>query len=305
MATVPETLFAELHTENDLSALLGVVDETLYREFKRKKDPRHDRIDSDDKRNFSVSLSAFANADGGLLVWGVSTNKVHHRDIASELFPIADVGAFARRLSDLAKDTTQPIVPGVEISVIESARAPRSGYVKCLIPASVTPPHCAIHGEHLYWSRTSDRTYRLEHFQLADMFGTRLKPDLRLEPTISMEGSDLFSISIDLRNLGRASGKDAGWMVRLSDNAQVVHKPPNVENATRGGRSTLLAFNYPNPLHPLPISAGPGPFQFRFIDPKIPVTLDVTWYCENMNYRQRVHTLSFDESTHALTMETA
>jgi hypothetical protein len=300
LATVSETIFEEIRSEADLSALVGVADETLYREFKRKVDSRHDRIDDYDRKNFSVALSAFANSDGGVVIWGVGTTRRHNRDVADALQPITNVGAFARRLSDLIKDTVHPMVPGVRLDIVASAGRSGDGYVKCLIPASLGGPHRAFHGDHQYWGRTDAGTYRLEHFQLADMFGRRLRPDLQLDFGLNIQQGGLFGISVDLRNLGRASAKEAGWLVQICDNAQVVHLPPGVKNGTRNSRNTMLDFRFPAQLHPLPLCFGPGPIQFRFIDQTRATIVRVIWYCEDMSYRERDYQINSDGSMEAL-----
>lgn len=69
MATNPELLFDSIVTEANLQSLIGVP-ETLYSEFEQKRDSRDGVLSDDERRNFSKSLSAFGNSDGGVLIWG-------------------------------------------------------------------------------------------------------------------------------------------------------------------------------------------------------------------------------------------
>ena len=61
-------------------------------------------------------------------------------------------------------------------------------------------------GEDRYYKRSGDSFYKLEHFDLEDMFGRRPKP--KLECAIRIIGNDLDSrIIIGIRNEGRGSAK--------------------------------------------------------------------------------------------------
>ena len=96
-------------------------------------------LDDDDKKNFSKSVSGFANADGGVLVFGVATEKATNSpDRASKLKPITDADMLRVRLLDSVLNTTQPPVEGLQIEHIPGASG--NGYVKCIIPASVARP---------------------------------------------------------------------------------------------------------------------------------------------------------------------
>ena len=84
-------LLVELHqsivTEDYLKRLLGTR-EDLHLEFKEKADRRTPELDKNDAANFSKALSGFANSDGGVLLWGVSTDDDGR---ANGLHPISDV----------------------------------------------------------------------------------------------------------------------------------------------------------------------------------------------------------------------
>jgi len=55
-----------------------------------------------------------------------------------------------------------------------------SGYVVTLIPQSDSGPHMAKAGEYRYYKRSGDSFYKMEHFDIEDMFGRRKKPELHL-----------------------------------------------------------------------------------------------------------------------------
>ncbi len=89
------------------------VKEDLYLEFKQKHDSSHAQLENDDKSNFSRALSGFANSDGGILIWGIETNKKD--ESVKSLKPITDVDGFIRSLKSSLINFVQPFVDNVLI----------------------------------------------------------------------------------------------------------------------------------------------------------------------------------------------
>lgn len=109
-----------------------------------------------------------------------------------------------------------PIVEGVEVNSFETEKSAEYGYVIVLIPASDGGPHRAMlkqGGDREYWKRSGDSFYRMEHFDIADMFGRRRRPKLTLHWTVVPRGKRRdpkgemrfhFGFILGLRNEGRA-----------------------------------------------------------------------------------------------------
>src|SRR3989442_432609 len=112
-----ESFFEALKSEADVQRLVREKrEEDLYLEFKEKADRRHGNLDPNDQRGFSKTVSGFANADGGVLVFGVATKKSRdHPDRASALKPITNAERLRAKLLDSILNTTQPPVDGVRI----------------------------------------------------------------------------------------------------------------------------------------------------------------------------------------------
>src|SRR3990172_481244 len=182
MATLLDRLFESLLSEADLDAMVqDRREEDLHLEFKQKEDRRHGDLGDGDKKAFSKAMAGFANADGGVLVFGIETARSQDGvDRAVSLKPITDHHRFRSRLLDSILNTTQPVVDDVKVEAIDSTSSPGSGFVKCLIPQSVKPPHRAILADHHYWRRVSTGHRRMEHYELEDVFGRRLRPSLKL-----------------------------------------------------------------------------------------------------------------------------
>ena len=171
MAAHLARLYANITTEADVASMCQAGrEEDLYLEFKQKHDRRTGNLDDPDRKNFSKAVSGFANADGGVLVFGVETTQTQDGvDRAASLKPITDHIRLRGRLLDSLFNTTQPVVDGVEVDSIEAQAG--GGYIKCLIPQSVRAPHRAVAAEHQYWRRTATGHRRMDHYELEDFFG--------------------------------------------------------------------------------------------------------------------------------------
>jgi hypothetical protein len=125
-----------------------------------------------------------------------------------------------------------------------------SGFAVTYVPASDRGPHMAKCGEDRYYRRSGDRFVRMEHFEIADMFGRRPQPKLSFYYRIDNgasgggpEGSHRdVNVFLGLRNDGRGSAKAPYFAVLIS-------RPYSVD---RHGIDGNFNFGLPE----LPISAG-------------------------------------------------
>ena len=183
-------------------------EEDLQLDFKEINRP--DLSHKDDKKNFAKALSGFANSSGGIIVWGIKANKnTEGIDCAQEKAEIKNVPLFISKLNEFTGIAVNPIVEGVlHKPIISSAK---NGFAVTYIPESDSGPHMAKFSEDRYYKRSGDSFYKMEHFDLEDMFGRRKKPNLdmiaevtdishlRIEPGII--------IMIKLFNNGRGTAK--------------------------------------------------------------------------------------------------
>lgn len=188
MVTDPlREFFESLATEEALRELVREQrPEDIHLEFKQKKDRSRPELDDSDAFQFSRALSGFANSDGGMLVWRVETDK---EERAKRLRPISSVRDFQGRLKKSLLNTVQPVVDGIWIDVVATDDDATAGYVKCLVPASDKSPHRAMQAGREYFKRSTEGFYRLEHFDLEDMFGRRPVPRIALETRIVQRGT--------------------------------------------------------------------------------------------------------------------
>jgi len=296
VTTPLEQFFESLATEAELRALTEAPgrEEDLHLEFKQKADRSNGGLADGDRRAFSEALSAFANADGGVLVFGIETAKDQAgTDRATDLRPIADYQPFCRRLGDLVLNTTQPVVEGVRVEPLPSEAERGSGYVKCLIPQSYRPPHRAMHAGQQYWIRSSTGTRRMDHFELEDVFGRRLRPDLLIGIEAEPRSDDPQTVQLSFRllNEGRGIAKHAGFLCSLSG-ASVQQTFRGLANATTLNRGApTLSYNAQGVIHANGIWSVAGGASVRRDSLQTPLVVDVKVYAENMATKTQTNEL--------------
>lgn len=288
MDTNLTTTFTKLSSEAELKQLItDKVREGLYLEFKQKQDARHGTLEDRDKKNFSKAIAGFANSDGGILIWGIRTRAKD--EAAVQLKPINQVDDFIKSLKSFLMYAAQPVVDDILIERISKEKSKSKGYVKCLIPASYKAPHRAIDRE--YYKRSVEGFYRLEHFDLEDMFGRKQKPllDLIIEVK-SHEGEDksLFELHFALSNSGRAVAKYAGLFCTFNENIEItqVHRP--LQSMTHlNNRPTVSFSDNVGVIHPNNVHAHAGHVTFRKKSPNEKIIGNVSIYCDGMMAKQK------------------
>jgi hypothetical protein len=241
-------------------------------------------LSREDRRNFAICISGFANSDGGLIIWGVDARKNDQEiDCASEPKEIASIKLFVSKLNEYTGQAVSPIVDGVRHKAIETT--PGKGFAVTLVPESDAGPYMAKLGEDRYYKRSGGGFYRMEHFDLEDMFGRRQKPKIRPGVTHirSSETTDDEKFEITIQNLGRAVGKYTGFLAQLTN--ATITRTKDVENVSHlnPGRATVTYNNNLGVIHPNGIKIFAGAVYFNRNNSTEPVTLRIKTYCENMS----------------------
>jgi len=178
MSDPARDLFDSLTSSQSVQALVGQA-EHLHLEVKEFHS-FDDRI----KGYMSQALSGFANSDGGVFILGLSTKPAKGEpDQITRVKPFPDYDRVKSDMLHLVGQAVMPRVDDVLVDAVAGSR-PGLGYVKMLVPASDFGPHRAMLkpvGDREYWKRSGGGFYRMEHFDIADMFGRRRRPILRLD----------------------------------------------------------------------------------------------------------------------------
>lgn len=121
----------------------------------------------DQKREFLSDVTAFANTDGGDLLFGMKASD----GVASELVGLRNFvpDRVIGTMENLIRDAVQPRLPGVEFRTISLANGNAALLVR--IPRSFAAPHMVRHcGVTRFCGRNSNGKYDLDVFELRTSF---------------------------------------------------------------------------------------------------------------------------------------
>lgn len=185
-------IYESINTWSDVNNLCQRRrEEDLHLEFKSFTEDQGDPFgNSSHKVTLAEALSAFANSDGGVVVWGIATGKGKSKSFAERIKPIRLDLAIAR-LKELEGELVSFAINGIDHKPIESDTQEGFGVVLTYIPPSDRGPHMArSNHQHCYFTRAGSHTDRMEHFAVADMFGRRQRPDLSIRIHDPKTGQD-------------------------------------------------------------------------------------------------------------------
>ena len=185
-------------------------EEHLFLDFKEKSDALNNGLSTDDKKNYAIALSGFSNSSGGVIVWGVKAKKDGEQlpDVACAEKPIKHLKRFLTDLNSLISDAMVPVNQGIKNIPIylNDNEASDEGFIITYVPEGIGLPHCAMCRETRYYHRAGDSFLKMEHHQLADMFGRRQKPDLNIMYRMNktkVGNKYKVDIIVGMENLGR------------------------------------------------------------------------------------------------------
>jgi hypothetical protein len=192
-------------------------EEHLQLEFKTVADSNF--TVRENRKNLAKCLSGFGNSAGGIIVWGIDARRnAASIDCASQKTPITQLSGVLSSLNQYTGSCVSPIVEGVVHRSIEIATD--EGFVVTLIPESDAGPHMAKGGEDRYYKRSGAAFYRMEHFDIEDMFGRRKKPKLDVSLQVAHVSTD---------NSGRSGCYDAKISMEIRNSGRGVAKCPYLE----------------------------------------------------------------------------
>ena len=162
-------------------ALVALIDdrepESFFLDFKRSEDDgQGNKLGRSDNKNLSKAISGFANASGGVLVWGVDCRRdpVSGNEVAIP-HRLVDAKGFETRLQSAVSRSTIPAFGGVEFVAFPEAEGSLAGFVAMLVPQSAIGPVRAQVGEQ-YYIRSGSDFVPVPHDVLAGMFGRAPQP---------------------------------------------------------------------------------------------------------------------------------
>ncbi len=157
---------------DDLTALINnEAEESVHLDFKAAG-----ALSKDDKKKAEIAkdVSAFANSDGGIIVYGIEEQE-HKAHALSYI----DGNTYTKEwLEQVIQDNIQRRIEGLEIFPIrDNGDITRSIYI-VKIPRSSNTPHMSA--DKCYYKRNNFRSVKMEEYEVRDLFYRESTPNLKI-----------------------------------------------------------------------------------------------------------------------------
>lgn len=171
-------------------------------------------MEEDDRKTLGEALSGFANTEGGVIVWGVDCRQGADRDDPDVVQGLKPIGNLRRWLSDLQSyehRVASPAMAGVRHAVIEDpTQGDDVGYAVTYVPKAEGQPVMAIakmKEQYSYFVRSGSSFVKMPHSMVADRFGRRPHPDLKVSliscSSKEENGTNILEFILGIKNVGR------------------------------------------------------------------------------------------------------
>jgi|JI10StandDraft_1071094.scaffolds.fasta_scaffold85614_6 hypothetical protein len=169
-------------TEQSFRALIGLrIAENANIDYKRELS-----TDSGWKRELLKDVSGFANAEGGLLIYGVLEPK-DELSIDAQIVGLAD---FAQRAQSVEQVIAAGIDPRITGVVVQSVALGDKGCVVVCVPPSYGKPHMVVSdGHRCFYRRHSESTMAMTTFEIRETVLASATAEHRAKEAAKMEAS--------------------------------------------------------------------------------------------------------------------
>lgn len=173
------------------------------------------------KKTWSETISAFANTQGGVLIWGLNARKDPDTKVDRIIGPsyVIDVQRLRSRLQELTALACDPPLPGIELFAIEDENRPPAGFVLCFIPEGDAKPYRAEQADRNYFIRAGAATHVPSPALLRSLFFPQCHAALSVHTRVARLEEHKYSIIFEIRNSGVATAKDVLVAILKSDTA--------------------------------------------------------------------------------------
>ena len=220
-------------TAADIVAMNGVAQENRQLDFKLLSKAEFGK---DDLRHLAKAVSGFANADGGVVLWGVDARRDANDEFIDQVVATPGVEnprQILARLNELSSTASAPGLQGLDHRIIDGDD-PLPAFVATFVPEGESGRYMAMLDEarHRYYRRIGSAFVPMDHSMVGDMFGRRPRPVLRLE--LRPENPANLSVQATVTNVGRGVARAPYLLLRAAKPLEAVAMDSHAMGLHRG-----------------------------------------------------------------------
>ena len=200
--------------EKMLSFIKDEVEENNFLEFKRSNSLSRD---AHARKELSKDVSAFANAGGGLIIYGIKEEG----GTAKELDEGVDSSMITKEwIEQIINSLIHPKIPDIRIYSISSDIKKMMYYI-IEIPQSILAPHMS--GYNKYYTRKNFSSIPMEDYEVRDVMMRTKAPDLCIELFFRRHGAKIEKFPLSLKNSETDHGLEMNGVIRNIGGGEVHH----------------------------------------------------------------------------------
>ncbi len=267
--------------EAELLALIAnQVEENIHLDYKGG-----DSLQKTDgkKKELSKDVSAFANSDGGTIIYGIKEfDDVARRHLPEKIDPIDRTNISKEWIEQVINSNIQPKVTGLLITPIQLVGSVNNVAYVVTIPKSNTAHQAS---DKKYYKRYNFESVAMEDYEIKDIINRQTNPVLHLllDPASTTYVENVVTMPIMIMNSSVKMAKD----VKLTFQ---INEPQNCEVVAINNLNDLSAFNQGRKLfgsmYDLRIYKGlsiqVGTISFRLLNNVSQISFTSNIYADNM-----------------------
>lgn len=209
-----ESIFESLNSIGDIQNLINDGEsENLYLECKTAGSAR---LNPEMKNHLASAISGFSNANGGVVIYGVKTEKKSKRkgegesmDVLIDIEKVGNVDLLMKGMRNAIPSLTIPSVLDFEIKTIKQKNK-QSGIVVLLIKKSNSDPLQSTE-DNLFYFRSGDEFIKAPYEVIKRLFAATESPDVTsffFDGIFKIDPNGYWNIPVTLKNNSSAIGEN-------------------------------------------------------------------------------------------------